>query len=121
MKNILLILLSVGLAVFGQFFLKKGMLDIGQIPFNVSTPFFLIGRIFSNFKLFLGFALFGLSSIVWLVVLSRVQLSFAYPMVSIGYILTLLISWKYLGETISPVRWAAVAVICLGVVLLAKS
>jgi len=120
-KNILLILLSVLLAVFGQFFLKKGMMDIGEIPFNLSTPIFLIGKIFTSFKLFLGFLLFGLSSIVWLVVLSKVELSFAYPMVSTGYILTILISWKFLGETISPARWIAVVVICAGVALLAKS
>lgn len=120
-KNIFLILLSVSLAVFGQVFLKKGMMSIGEIPFNISTPFFLLGKVFTNFKLFIGFALFGLSSVVWLVVLSKVELSFAYPMVSTGYILTILISWKFLGETISPVRWIAVVVICAGVALLAKS
>lgn len=121
MKNILLILLSVLLAVFGQVFLKKGMMDIGEIPFNLSTPFFLISKVFTNFKLFVGFTLFGLSSVVWLVVLSKVALSFAYPMVSTGYILTLLISWKFLGETISPVRWIAVMIICGGVALLARN
>lgn len=121
MKNILLILLSVSLAVLGQVFLKKGMMQIGEIPFNLSTPIFLLGKIFNNFKLFLGFALFGLSSIVWLVVLSKVELSFAYPMVSTGYIFTILISWKFLGETISPARWIAIIIICSGVALLAKS
>lgn len=121
MRNILLILFSVSLAVFGQVFLKKGMLDIGEIPLNFGTPFFLLGRVFSSFKLFFGFTLFALSSVTWLVVLSRVQLSFAYPMVSMGYILTVLISWKYLGETISPLRWIAVVVICAGVFLLSRS
>lgn len=121
MKNILLILFSVSLAVFGQLFLKKGMLAIGEIPLNFATPFFLLSRIFSSFKLFLGFSLFGLSSIVWLVVLSKVELSFAYPMVSMGYILTILLSWKYLGEAISPLRWLAVLIICSGVFLLSRS
>lgn len=121
MKNILLILLSVSLAVLGQFFLKKGMMDIGEIPLNFGTPFFLLGRVFTSIKLFFGFMLFALSSVSWLVVLSRVELSFAYPMVSMGYILTIFISWKFLGEHISPVRWAAVVVICAGVVLLSKS
>lgn len=120
-KNVLLILCSVLLAVFGQFFLKKGMLDIGEIPFNLGTPMFLLVRVFSNFKLFFGFTLFALSSIVWLVVLSKVELSFAYPMVSMGYIFTILLSWKYLGETISPIRWLAVLVICAGVFLLSRS
>lgn len=121
MKNILLILVSVSLAVFGQFFLKKGMLDIGEIPLNFGTPFFLLSRVFSSFKLFFGFSLFALSSIAWLVVLSRVELSFAYPMVSMGYILTVLMSWKFLGETINPLRWLALFVICIGVFLLSRS
>jgi len=121
MKNFLLILCSVLLAVLGQVFLKKGMLQIGEIPLNFGTPFFLLGRVFTNFRLFLGFSLFALSSIVWLVVLSRVELSFAYPMVSIGYVLTVFISWKFLGEGVSSLRWAAVCVICAGVLLLSKS
>lgn len=121
MRNFLLILCSVSLAVFGQFFLKKGMIQIGEIPFNLGTPFFLFKKILTNFGLFLGFTLFALSAITWLVVLSRVALSFAYPMVSLGYILTLLISWKFLGEVVSPLRWAAVMVICFGVFLLSRS
>lgn len=121
MRNILLILFSVLLAVFGQFFLKKGMLDIGEIPLKITTPLFLLSRVFSSFKLFFGFSLFALSSIVWLVVLSKVELSFAYPMVSMGYILTVFISWKFLGETISPLRWLAIFVICTGVLLLSRS
>jgi len=121
LKNILLILFSVSLAVFGQVFLKKGMLDIGEIPFNLGTPVFLLGKVFSNIKLFVGFFLFALSSVAWLVVLSRVDLSFAYPMVSTGYVLTVLISWKYLGESVSPARWLGVVIICLGVVVLSRS
>lgn len=121
MKNFLLILFSVLLAVLGQFFLKKGMLGIGQIPLNLGTPFFLLKKVFTNLGLFFGFFLFAVSSITWLVVLSRVDLSFAYPMVSTGYILALFISWKFLGEEISLLRWMAVVVICIGVFLLSRS
>ena len=120
-KNILLILFSVVLAVLGQFFLKKGMLQIGEVPLNITTPIFLLGKVFKSFGLFLGFFLFALSSIVWLVVLSRVELSLAYPMVSMGYILTIFISWKFLGEEISALRWLAVAIISIGVFVLSKS
>jgi len=121
MKNILLILFSVSLAVFGQFFLKKGMLQIGEMPLSIGTPFYLLGKVLTNLRLFIGFSLFGLSAVVWLVVLSRVDLSLAYPMVSIGYVFAMFLSWKYLGEEISVIRLAGVAVICCGVFLLSRS
>lgn len=121
MKNIFLILFSVSLAVTGQFFLKKGMMDVGEIQLSITVPVFLIKKIFSNFKLFLGFTLFGVSSFVWLVVLSKVPLSLAYPMVSVGYVFTVILAWQLLGEVVSPLRWIALAIICSGVVVLSRS
>lgn len=121
MKNILIIMFSVALAVGGQMFLKMGMMQIGEVSLSASMPLFLIKKIFTNIKLFVGFSLFGISSFVWLCVLSKVPLSLAYPMVSMGYVLTVLLSWKVLGEGVSPQRWIALGIICLGVVVLSRS
>jgi multidrug transporter EmrE-like cation transporter len=54
-------------------------------------------------------------------VLSRVHLSFAYPILALGYVLTALCSWYLFNEAISPTRWAGIIVICVGVVLVSRS
>jgi drug/metabolite transporter (DMT)-like permease len=71
----------------------------------------------------LWFALgcYGLSVIVWLVGLSRVPVSQAYPLLSLGYVINIGLAWWLLGETPNVLRVAGIAVIVFGVVLVAKS
>ena len=64
---------------------------------------------------------YGLSVVVWLVGLSRVPVSQAYPLLSLGYVLNIGLAWWLLGETPNVLRVAGIAVIVFGVVLVAKS
>jgi len=64
---------------------------------------------------------YGLSVIVWLVGLSRVPVSQAYPLLSLGYVLNVGLAWWLLGETPNVLRVAGIAVIVFGVILVAKS
>lgn len=64
---------------------------------------------------------YGLSVVVWLMGLSRVPVSQAYPLLSLGYVLNVGLAWWLLGETPNALRVAGIAVIVLGVVLVAKS
>jgi len=64
---------------------------------------------------------YGLSVVVWLVGLSRVPVSQAYPLLSLGYVLNVGLAWWLLGETPNMLRVAGIAVIVFGVVLVAKS
>jgi drug/metabolite transporter (DMT)-like permease len=64
---------------------------------------------------------YGLSVIVWVVGLSRVPVSQAYPLLSLGYVLNVGLAWWLLGETPNAMRVAGIAVIVFGVVLVAKS
>ena len=68
-----------------------------------------------------GLLLFGLSAFVWLAVLSRASLSFAYPFASLTYALILLADRFLLHEQIPPLRWAGVFFIMLGIVLVAQT
>jgi drug/metabolite transporter (DMT)-like permease len=68
-----------------------------------------------------GVGAYGFSSIFWLIMLSRVPLSYAYPALSLGYIAVTIVSAFLLHETVSPLRWLSVAVICVGVILLSRS
>ena len=119
---LLLIIISVVIAVVGQLVLKVGAEGVGQVNLGKweSIRHFLLALI-SSPQVLLGLALFGLSAVIWLVVLSRVDLSYAYPMVAIGYVLTLILSRLLLNEDVSLTRWIGVAIICLGVLITSRS
>ncbi|MBU0672903.1 MAG: EamA family transporter, partial [Candidatus Margulisbacteria bacterium] len=76
---------------------------------------------FSNPFVFFGFACFGLSSIFWLVVLSRFEISFVYPIVSVAYILVAIASIIFFKENVTLVRWLGISVIVFGVFLISRS
>jgi len=59
--------------------------------------------------------------VVWVVALSRVPVSIAYPMLSIGYVVNAIAAWALLGETVTTMRMAGIAVIVVGVFMVARS
>ena len=121
-KSILLILLSILIAIGGQVLLKVGMNQISSaeiISLNGAKSFFL--AVLKSPKVMTGLFLYGLSAIVWLIILSRVDLSFAYPMIGISYIFMLVISKFLLNEHVSPLRWIGAVVISIGVVIITRS
>ena len=119
MVNYLILSISILLAVIGQLLMKKGMLEFGTFP--VSQLLFKIIPMFMNPYVFLGFACFGISSIFWLVVLSRLPLSLVYPMVSVAYILVAFASMIFFKEQVSVVRWLGISIIVFGVFLISRS
>jgi drug/metabolite transporter (DMT)-like permease len=64
---------------------------------------------------------YGLSVIVWLIGLSRVPVSQAYPLLSLGYVINIGLAWWLLGEVPNAQRVAGIGIIVLGVVLVARS
>lgn len=113
---LLVLLLSITLAVAGQVLLKSGLSELHE----PSVPTIMLSM-FTNLRVFFGYASFVFSSLLWLVVLRKLPLSYVYPMVSLGYVVAVILSWKVFGETISPLRVVAVSVILAGVILLAAS
>ncbi|MGB6489213.1 MAG: EamA family transporter [Steroidobacteraceae bacterium] len=71
--------------------------------------------------LWAALACYGLSVVVWLVGLSRVPVSQAYPLLSLGYVINVGLAWWLLGETPNVMRVAGIAIIVFGVVLVARS
>jgi drug/metabolite transporter (DMT)-like permease len=118
-----MILLSVGLAAVAQLALKHGMNRVN----DELTPatFSLTGASFRVLvtELFVwgGLALFGLSALVWLVVLSRASLSFAYPFAALTYVLILLFDRFALDEQVPALRWGGVAFIAIGIFLVSRT
>ena len=99
--------------------MKKGMMIFGTFP--ASQLLFKIIPMILNPWVFLGFVCFGLSSLFWLVVLSRLPLSLVYPMVSFAYVLVALLSMFFFKESVTLVRWAGIFVIVAGVILISRS
>ncbi len=113
MKSLLLILLSVVCTVSGQTFQKLGMSRMGPIKklsFSLIKVFLIPSVLVGSISLVIG-------SFLWLIVLSREDLSFAYPLLSVGYILVTFISAIFFKEKVSWQRWLGVFLIFLGVAL----
>ncbi len=112
---LILILLSVMLSVGGQLFMKNGMRIVGEISLSqIIRPPALFQVIFNPF-IIVGVGLYVLASVVWLVVLSRAELSYAYPMIGISYIVTSLLAWMIFKENMTIFRFLGIAMIISGV------
>ncbi|ABZ83068.1 small multidrug resistance transmembrane protein, putative [Heliomicrobium modesticaldum Ice1] len=121
-EGIYLILLAVALGAVGQVLLKMGAnrLDIRTGPILEVAPQVIV-QMLKNPLLLGGLLVFGVSSLLWIVSVSKVQLSLAYPLVSLGYVIVLFASWAFLGEPVNMIRIGGVLVICFGVVMVAQS
>jgi multidrug transporter EmrE-like cation transporter len=121
LKELILVLVPIFIGTFGQIFLKKGMLQVGGFALRNTNMLHKFIEIFLNPWVLAGFVFYFLSSLLWLIALSRIQLSIAYPMLSISYIFVLIASWFLFNEPVTLVRWGGVAVICAGVFLISRS
>ena len=119
MVNVFLLIISISLAIVGQLLMKKGMIIFGAFP--VSQLHLKVIPMILNPYVFLGLAAFSVSAIFWLVVLSRLDLSLVYPLVSIGYILVALLSAIFFKENITLIRWIGIMMICAGVFFISRS
>lgn len=120
-KNLLLIFIAVTFAVCTQLLLKHGMTKVGFIEFNIGSAYRQLSKAITSPFILLAFILFGISALSWLVVLSRVDLSFAYPMVATGYIITVFLSWLLFKESVPLIRIIGCLAIALGVILISRS
>ncbi len=118
--DILAIFVSIILAVIGQLLLKMGMLRIGKFSFNISTLVHQYIKIFLNPRVIAGLFGYFVSMLIWLYVLSRMELSFAYPFVALNYVLILFGSYFLFKEAITPMKVIGVIVIVVGVYLVAR-
>lgn len=116
------ILVSVALSAVAQAVLKAGMSSAAvQTGIETGNVVHIATVVFSNLFVLAGLGLYFGSALVWLIVLSRVPLSYAYPFVAMGIAMTAVLGWFLFGEGFSPMKLAGTALIMLGIVLLARS
>lgn len=116
-----LILLGVLLNACAQIVLKQGMRNIGHFAFSIQNILPIGVKVALNPFVMIGILCYVVSVIVWLMVLSRVDVSYAYPLLSVGYIVTAFAGRFFFDEILGPARWAGILIICLGVYLITRN
>lgn len=98
--------------------------SVGQLFFKATRTAHPTDSLFSLFfyvETWAGFILYALSALCWLWVLSRAQLSYAYPVLALSFPIVVGLSTIFFSEVISPVRWIGVIAIVVGVSLIART
>ncbi len=115
------ILTGIFLNAIAQLLLKKGTNAIGAIHLTAENWFSIGVQLATQLPIIGGLTCYVFSVIVWIIGLSRVDVTIAYPLLSIGYIVNAIGAWYFLGEMMSLQRMLAIGVIIIGVALLVKS
>lgn len=116
-----LVLSGVLLNAFAQLLLKAGARDVGHFEFSVANVMPIGWKLATNLPIIGGLICYAVSVVIWILALSRVEVSIAYPMLSIGYVVNAALAYWLFGEAVTPMRVAGIAVIILGVFIVAKS
>jgi len=114
-QTLTIMLSSIALATTGQLLLRTGMESIGVVDLTSASLTSSARAALTTWHVWIGFGAFGVSSVLWLVTLSRLPLSTAYPFVSLSYVLILLTSVLLLDERPSLVSWVGSGLIVIGI------
>lgn len=120
-QDLLLLLLGVLLNALAQMGLKSATAASGTIALDRNSLLAAAQTLMGTPAFWAALVAYGLSVVVWVIGLSRVPVSQAYPLLSLGYVLTALGAWALLGEALTVQRSAGIAVIIVGVVLVSRS
>jgi drug/metabolite transporter (DMT)-like permease len=112
-----LLLVAICLGATGQVLMKTGLRALGTQP----SPATVVLSIFRSAYVAGGIACYAVSSVIYLLALSKLALSYAYPMVALSYLLVTILAWRVLDERIPLLRVVGLGVIMLGVIVMAMS
>ena len=115
------LLSGVALNSFAQLGLKAATRTTGVIEGTPGSMWVAGQQLATGYAFWIALTCYGLSLVVWIVGLSRVPVSQAYPILSVGYIVTALLAWFAFGESVSAARWAGIGLIVVGVLLVSRS
>jgi drug/metabolite transporter (DMT)-like permease len=121
MKYLPFILFTVMTNAAAQLMLKQGMMALGPLSFEGVNPVVKLLQIVFSPWVFLGLCVFVVSMASHLYVLSKVELSFAYPFLSLAYVAVAAFAYFLFREDLNAYRIAGIAFICVGTVLIAQS
>ena len=122
LKTVIVMFLAISAGTIGDILLAKGMKQMGDISaMNLRGILDTAVRALTNPRLIIGTAMLAVFFFLWLAVLSWEDLSVALPMQALNYVLVAFLSQYFLGEIVSPLRWAGTLLVCVGVMMITKS
>lgn len=116
-----LVLTGMLLGAVAQLLLKAGTNAVGHFEFHWQNALPVALKLGMQPYLIAGIGCYGLSLVVWIMALSRVPVSVAYPMVALGYVINAVGAWLWLGESLGMQKLLGIGFIILGVWLIARS
>ena len=116
-----LVLFGVLLNAAAQLLLKAGTNAIGQFEFSVANLAPIGWKVATQPHILGGLTCYAVSVVVWIMALSRVEVSIAYPMLSIGYVVNALAAYVLFGEAVGVQRLVGIGIIIIGVYIVARS
>jgi drug/metabolite transporter (DMT)-like permease len=122
LKTLTIMLLAVTAGTVGDILLAKGMKEMGDISaMNLRGMLNVAFQALTTPKLIIGTIMLSVFFFLWLAVLSWEDLTVALPMQALNYVLVAILSQYFLGEVVTPMRWAGTLLVCAGVLLITKS
>lgn len=122
LKTLCVMLIAITAGAVGDIFLTQGMKSSGDISsMGIRQIVDTVFKALTNWRLILGTAMQAVYFGLWLAVLSWEDLSVALPLQALSYIVVAFLAQWYLGENVSPMRWAGIGLICVGVAMVTRS
>jgi multidrug transporter EmrE-like cation transporter len=115
-----LLLIAILLGTCAQLLLKAGANAIGPVAYTSDAVLAATLGFALEPRILAGTGCYAVSLVLWILALTRVEVSVAYPMLSIGFALNAALAWWLLGEAVTPMRLLGIGVIIVGVVLIAR-
>lgn len=116
-----LIFTGVMLNAVAQILLKAGTNAIGHFEFSVENILPIALKLATEWHIIVALFCYAISVVVWILALSRVPVSIAFPMLSMAYVVNAIAAWYLLGEAFNPAKLAGMGVIILGVIIISRA
>ena len=117
----MLAVISVTLNALAQIALRKTMQTLGTFPQSASDYLYFGYQLILNAWFLTGMCLYAISIGLWMAVLGKTEVSLAYPLLSIGYIITAFIGYFFLHENVNLLRIIGLITICIGIIIISRS
>lgn len=122
LKTFVVMFIAIVAGTVGDILLAKGMKEIGDLSAMTLRGIIDVSlRAMTSPKIIFGVVMLAIFFFLWLAVLSWEDLSVALPMQALNYVLVAFLAQYFLGEVVSPLRWAGTVLVCVGVVLITRS